>query len=104
MSWWPFRAQEIPASIRERLQDVEDTLKTLKLESKAIRMEWENVYDKVMTATSKLNARARAAQKANENGQEGHENGEVKPQTLNLYDGGVHGILQARRRGVLSGR
>jgi len=95
MGWWPFHRTEVPISFRQRLADLEDRQEKLEKGCKSIELEWENVYDKVVTATAKLNARHRALK--------GVQDDENLPQTTNgnppaVEEFGYHARLSGARK------
>jgi rubrerythrin len=64
---WPFKtlgsASEVPKSWEDRLRSVEKTQEDLAGSVKKLRLEWEDVYDRLVKAAARLNARDRAEQR-----------------------------------------
>ena len=68
-------------------------LDTLEREFKALRLEWENVYDKVITAVGRINARKRRAAAPVDEDEEVQETTPARQ-----FEHGDHATLAAARQ------
>jgi len=89
LSWWADRGGRKQAL--GRIAALEEAHEGLKREYRVIRLEWEDVYDRLTRTMGRLNARIRKneAQEPTE-GPRPEPEGEVKPS-------GTHGLLKAAR-------
>ncbi len=85
---WPWKRQptvaEVPQDHSDRLRSVEKTLEDLAISHRKLRLEWEDVYDRISKAVARLNARDRAEQK-----REGRAQDDGAPQTLDEINAAI---------------
>ena len=86
----------------KRIQTLEQAVEGLQRDSKVIRLEWEDVYDRVTRTMGRLNARIRKSEALT--GSEGDIEGSTLPPAsppVEVLPTGTHGLLtqmRARRR------
>ena len=89
MSWWGDGGGR--KQLLERIAALEKTAEDQKSGFRVLRLEWEDVYDRVTRAMSRLNARARK-------NAEGEAPETTQPSKQEQQQqGGTHAILQAAR-------
>jgi len=64
---WPWKRQvtatELPAALEKRLASVEMTLEAVQISVRKVKLEWEDVYDRIEKIVARINARSRSDRK-----------------------------------------
>ncbi len=64
---WPWKpqviVQELPAALEKRLASVEMTLEGIQISVRKVKLEWEDVYDRIEKIVARINARSRTERK-----------------------------------------
>ena len=92
MGWWTSQDEGGNRRHGASITALEQRLDTLERGQRSLKLEWEDVYDRLMKAAARLNARTRRAA-ADEASPEPVE----RPTPGNLSSLGTHEILQGAR-------
>ena len=94
---WPWnrqaRALELPAALEERLARVEKTQEDLASSSRKLRLEWEDVYDRIERIVARINARSRKERAE----ADAPPSGDHQPTEAEVNDAIRRGVFTVRR-------